>query len=494
MIRMNWMVPLLYIILNLAIHFWFAHGAKGFDSLGHRIGTDSVFLANVARFEAQQNASPFYWWENFWPLNYWEPIQKVSPVNALAIPGKIFLIMTGPAWKIMGVIPNASMTWLAWFLLVCVLGTNPRSVWAQVTAGIFFLCNPLSLYLNTQISKEIPILLASATHLYSIFSQVHNVFGMVKNLVLFSLGALAVLWIRGGAQSLALLVVPGTILLAIAAWIIKDDPQLHRYTCLLAQMGFLFVFAWAVHQQKLQLVEMPITYKGQPFLKGGDLYKELDMNPQLWTRGSIRNSTRVSDDLEENKQSTETTPALSQIENLKIVTSRKTMHNDGWERQKIIPFILDNQVQKLCFFRKGFQNTPAATLIERPRPKNVFEALACLPQAAIDGIFLPLIDLLFSQDQVRKKAGLVFAPFFFLTLTCLALFCHQLFQQRGLSAPAIAILVFCGWNLILYGFVLLNAGTLLRIRHPYWVILITTLILSQLKKEKRPLRSAPRLQ
>lgn len=473
---------LLYLVLHLGVYFLLSHGVPGFDRRGLRLGTDSIFLANIVEYEANKNAYPSDWLEYVWPWNYWETVQKISSAYAMTIPGKWLHIVLGPGWRLGMTMLNAAVIWCAWSLLSPILFTGKKGRWYQA-AKLWFLLNPLTVYLNTQISKEGPVLLALVLILQACNLPQGGTKRFWSGIGLFSMGLGLLLWLRGWEQTgaFAFILVPCLLIRVCqsfkkkAAW----QPKVHFMGCLLLLVGLLLLAA----TQRVNIRHFAIYYGELPAaearLKTG---VGLEMGQEKWTRKKISEGKRAnpvkrfetgSEIFFNSSEMVGENPFGPAI----FFNPPETVAGNRWICATWLPKVLDVQIANLTARRAGFLSTPGVANFTRPIPHHFLGALLCSPRAFADGALLPVQDFLTSKNVGNRILGWLLLPVFLATLLLMLFFLANLAAQKcAPSSMTVLCLVVSSWGLFLYGYVVLNLGTLVRLRHPFWVLMVTALM------------------
>ena len=458
---------LAYLAINLAVHLWLAHAQPGFDSHGHREKTDSTFYGQIAEYEATKNIWPQHWWENLWPLNYWESVQKINPAYAVAILPKILMLVAGSWWASLLVISNACLVWASWQLLVAILQPEEKGFWLTV-ARYFFLLNPWTVYLNTQISKEVWVLLALCLVLRGSLASPCGTPAASRRVLALVVGFAILFWMRGWAQTLALTVIlPLLLLFSCKATQSKGEKNRWENVLVgLTLLGLLVLIKMTTSQSSFT-IGCRIFYDNRPVENlSSKAVGELDPDPSRWSRVfGISNVEPFA-----LQRGSELQRGTSYLDPMILRTL-------AWNYHPFLPRALENIPANLSVFRAGFLSTPGSSNFARNIPNSTAGFLGTLPQAVWDGVLLPWQDFIFAREIQPKKVGIVCLGFFIPTMALILAALTLVFLRKKIPLQAWAMAAFSLWGMALYGFIILNLGSLVRIRHPLWMIFVGVLAL-----------------
>lgn len=485
---------LAYLALHLGLYFALAHSVPGFDHRGLRLGTDSIYLADIAEYEAQKNPRPENWLENFWPWNYWEPVQVANPAYSVAALPKILILLCGGAWRPCQVLLHAACIWFLWLLLSHCLIPGVHNLWSKA-ARIFFLLNPITVYLNLQISKEIPVLASLLALLFGLTVSSSSGQRLWVGGIAFSAGLFIFLWIRGFAQTAAFLgiLVPILGIYLIHAVVKKSHWQKKIYFGFLT-LAFCGFLSWGLRQKK-EAQAFIITYRGTVLEQvPKEHLAHPDPDPSLWGREKALSASQplltlsqpilFNIDMNPNY-------AMSQVGSEGSFSSSKALEQRfQWRTTPGIPEFVDNQAARLSILRLGFRNTLGSTRFFREIPGHFGAFCLQIPQALLDGLLLPVVDFLSVPNTSQQRFGLLCLPWALLTAFLILLFVRLIIKQGFFAlqfGPAFALSL---WGLMLYGYVVLNLGALVRLRNPFWVLFISSLLTGLASYQDRRKRQA----
>jgi len=391
---------------------------------------------------------------------------------------KILILVCGKFWRVSQVLLYAALTWCLCGLLSQALIPGIKNIWSQA-GKLFFLLNPLSLYLNTQMSKEVPVLAGLILLLFAINTHPSSSRKILAKSFAFGIGLIVFLWIRGQAQMAAFLSLLLPILFASGFRSFFKGARL-REVCLSGVFGVILASTlfWCLRQNQ-PIEEFEILYENVPLEQiPKQNWSHLDPDPFLWLRQEAK-ATVCNIHLPDHPR-----PVFFKFEGsydvvgLDDAKANSPTEKFVWNFTPRIPSLIDEQAARLTLLRLGFLNTPGLTRFDRPLPKSLAEFLWQVPQAILDGMFLPVFGFLKSANAGQSQAGLLCLPALVLTAGMILLFVADIFR-RGASLPAVffSTLAFSGWGLFLYGYVIMNLGALLRLRHPFWVLFVSALFM-----------------